>query len=86
MQHCFNVDLTMFDVVMSYQPKYSVETTLKRLLGLGSNKKQLESWIVIVNVTKVTRQYKCCLYHIFSIVLNKVGNDDTFFPEPAIEK
>ena len=76
----------MLDVVMSYQPKYSVETTLKRLLGTGSNTKQLENRIVIVNVTKVTWQYKCCLYHIFSIVLNKVGNDDTYFPEPAIEK
>ena len=61
-QHCFNVDLTMLDVVMWYQPKHSVETTLKSLLVTGSNKKQIESRIVIVNVTKVTWQYKCCLY------------------------
>ena len=32
-QRCFNVDLTLSHVATSYQPKDSVETTLKCLLG-----------------------------------------------------
>ena len=32
-QRCFNVDLTLYDVATSYQPKNNVETTLKYLLG-----------------------------------------------------
>ena len=32
-QRCFNVDLTLCDVAASYQPKNSVEPTLKCLLG-----------------------------------------------------
>ena len=32
-QRCFNVHLTLRDVVTSYQPKNNVETTLKCLLG-----------------------------------------------------
>ena len=33
-QRCFNVDLTLCDVVTSYQPKSNVEPTLKCLLGI----------------------------------------------------
>ena len=32
-QRCFNVDLMSYDVATSYQPKSSVEPTLKCLLG-----------------------------------------------------
>ena len=32
-QRCFNIDLTLCDVATSYQPKNSVEPTLKCLLG-----------------------------------------------------
>ena len=52
----------------------------------GSNKKQLESMMVIVNTREVTKQHKCCLHHIFSSAPNIVDNDDTCFAEPAIEK
>ena len=33
-QRCFNVDLALCDVAISYQPKSNVEPTLKCLLGM----------------------------------------------------
>ena len=37
-KRCFNVDLSWFGVATSYQPRSSVETTLKYLLGRGRAK------------------------------------------------
>ena len=38
-QRCFNVDLTLYDVATSYQPKNNIEPTLKFLLGISSDLK-----------------------------------------------